>query len=125
MAALMYCIVALMVAAASVPSASASDTPAMIPFNPDSLIPASSAEALTKGRAGGVAIQRELLGDTTPAMIPFNPDSLIPASSAEAMTKGRAGGVAIQRVLADDDVFLPVGSDEARSGVGGIRSAST
>jgi hypothetical protein len=51
------CIAAAVAAAASVPSASASDqTTAM------HLLPVEAAEVLTKGRAGGVAIQKELTG---------------------------------------------------------------
>ena len=51
------CIAAAVAAAASVPSASASDqTTAM------HLLPVEATEVLTKGRAGGVAIQKELTG---------------------------------------------------------------
>ena len=69
----------------------------MIPITTNDLLPASSANSLTTGRAGGVAIQRELLsGD---GMIPITTKDLLPASSAKSLTTGRASGVAIQREL--------------------------
>ena len=103
------CIAAAVAAAASVPSASASDqTTAM------HLLPVEAAEVLTKGRAGGVAIQKELTGGIQ--------RELLDESWVRDADEARSGvaGIQSQRELLGESWVG--GADEARSGVAGIQT---
>ena len=104
------CIIAAAVAAAaSVPSASASDqTTAM------HLLPVEAAEVLTKGRAGGVAIQKELTGGIQ--------RELLDESWVRDADEARSGvaGIQSQRELLGESWVG--GADEARSGIAGIQA---